>query len=119
VSATTGKTPAQKLRALQVDARIKDFQGWCQRNGLPVPEPEGRFHPTRRWRFDWFWLGDRVALEVEGGVWTHGRHSRGAGMLADMLKYNEAAALGWKVLRTTPQTLKSRETLTLLRRVLT
>jgi len=119
MAVTKGKTPAQKLRALQVDARIKDFQGWCQRNGLPLPVPEHRFHAARKWRFDWSWGAPTfLALEVEGAIWTNGRHSRGAGMLKDMEKYNEATALGWRVLRVTPQTLKSRETLTLLRRIL-
>ena len=108
------KTPAQKLRALAADARVKDFVGWCKRNGLPVPTSEHRFDGKRRWRFDFAWPAFRCALEVEGGVWVGGRHSRGAGMLADMSKYNSATVQGWRVVRVTPQTLKSRETLTLL-----
>jgi very-short-patch-repair endonuclease len=112
-------TPAQMLRKLNADARISDFQGWCRRNGLLEPTPEYRFAPPRRWRFDWCWLNAKVVLEVEGGIFTRGRHSRGAGMLADMEKYNYATLMGWRVLRTTPQTLKSRETLILLRGILT
>jgi hypothetical protein len=46
-----------------------------------------------------------VALEVEGGAWSGGRHTRGAGFLGDMEKYNAAAILGWCVLRCTPQQL--------------
>ncbi len=60
---------------------------------------EVRFHPKRAWRFD---FGDpihKIAAECEGGVWNSGRHSRGAGMLADMDKYNEATRLGWQVYR--------------------
>lgn len=111
-------TAAQRLRKLTADARVRDFQGWCRRNGLPEPTAEYRFHGVRRWRFDWSWARARVALEVEGAVWTRGRHSRGAGMLADMEKYNQATVMGWRVLRTTPQTLKSRETLRLLTEIL-
>lgn len=107
-------TTAQKLRKLTADARIADFRGWCARNSLPDPLPEYQFASPRRWRFDWCWMAQKVALEVEGGIFVQGRHSRGAGMLADMEKYNRATVLGWRVVRTTPQTLKSRETLAML-----
>lgn len=63
---------------------------------------EHRFHATRRWRFDFAWVAQRVAVEVEGGVWSGGRHTRGAGFVADARKYNEAVRLGWRVLRFVP-----------------
>lgn len=85
---------------------------------LPMPESEFRFAPPRRWRFDYAWPEHRVALEVEGGVFQGGRHTRGAGFLKDMEKYNEAAAKGWTVLRTVPRELCSAETMDLLQRVL-
>lgn len=119
MSATTGKNPAQTLRKLKADARVSGFLTWLKVRGLPAPIPEYRFHPTRKWRFDYCWVAQKVALEVEGGVWVRGRHSRGAGMIGDMEKYNRATVLGWRVLRTTPQTLKSRETLQMLTALLT
>lgn len=73
--------------------------------GLPAPTREFRFHPTRLWRFDYAWPAALVALEVEGGVWTGGRHTSGAGFLRDMEKYNSAALLGWRVFRCTPRQL--------------
>lgn len=77
----------------------------CRTEGLPLPETEFKFHPSRKWRFDFCWPAPYwVALEVEGGLWKHGRHVRGTGYLKDMEKYNYAAILGWKVLRCTPQT---------------
>lgn len=62
---------------------------------------EHRFHPTRRWRFDYALPEAKVAIEIDGGVWTYGRHNRAAGYIADMEKLNEAARLGWRVLRYT------------------
>lgn len=59
------------------------------------------FDPARRWRLDFAWPDLRVGVEVEGGIWTGGRHSRGAGFEADCAKYNEAAIQGWLVLRMT------------------
>jgi hypothetical protein len=83
------------------------FGSICLAQGLPEPVPEWRFDEVRRWRFDWAWPDHKVALEVEGGVFTRGRHTRGAGFLGDMEKYNRAAVLGWRVLRTTPEDMAS------------
>lgn len=64
--------------------------GWVQ---------EHRFHKIRYWRFDFAWPEFKVAVEIEGGVWVKGRHNRGAGFIEDCHKYNEAARMGWTVLR--------------------
>ena len=73
--------------------------------GLPLPEAEVRVCPERRWKFDFAWPQQRVALEIEGGAWVMGRHNRAPGFLADMEKYNAAVVNGWRLLRTTPDTL--------------
>jgi hypothetical protein len=78
----------------------------CAQMGLPQPEAEYRFHPVRRWLFDFAWPAHgKVALEVEGGTWLQGggRHNRAAGYAKDCEKYNSAALLGWRVFRATPE----------------
>lgn len=65
------------------------------------PVREYRFDPNRRWRFDFAWPDARVGVEIEGGVWSRGRHTRGSGYQADCDKYNAATLLGWRVLRYT------------------
>lgn len=75
------------------------FQEQLGQAGLPAPTCEYRFHPTRKWRFDFAWCEYKVAVEVEGGVWSRGRHVRGQGFIDDCEKYNAAAALGWRVFR--------------------
>jgi very-short-patch-repair endonuclease len=77
--------------------------------GLPKPEKEYRFHPTRKWRFDFAWPNRKVAVEIEGGIWNRGAHVRGAHFLSDCEKYNSAGALGWRVFRFVPQQLKKGE----------
>jgi len=74
---------------------------------LPEPEREHRFAPPRRWRFDFAWPARMIAVEIEGGVWTGGRHTRGTGFEADAEKYNTAALMGWKVFRFTGGMVKS------------
>lgn len=80
-----------------------DFPTQCKALGLPEPVPEYRFHPVRRWRFDWAFPDRLLAVEQEGGIWIGGRHSRGKGFQADLDKYGEAFAMGWVVVRATPQ----------------
>jgi very-short-patch-repair endonuclease len=75
--------------------------------GLPEPVREYRFHPSRRWRFDFVWPAAMLAVEVEGGSWIHGRHVRGRGFEADCAKYNAAVLLGWRVLRFTTAMVES------------
>ena len=65
-------------------------------------EAEHRFAAPRRWRLDFAHVGGMVAIEVEGGIWTGGRHTRGAGFERDLEKYNAATLRGWALLRTTP-----------------
>lgn len=87
------------------------FMVLLRQSGLPEPRTEHRFAPPRRWRFDFAWVQQKVALEVEGGIWTNGRHVRGRGFLNDMEKYNAATAGGWRLIRTTPTSLCSQATI--------
>lgn len=74
---------------------------------LPSPIRELEFHPARKWRFDFAWPEHMLALEVEGGVWSSGRHVRPAGYEEDVVKYNEALLLGWRVIRATTSHVES------------
>jgi hypothetical protein len=89
------------------------FDQQCRLAGLPIPQAEWRFHATRRWRFDWAFIetSNRLAVEVEGGAFIGGRHTRGAGFLKDLEKYAEATVLGWRILRVTPKQIANGEAL--------
>ena len=97
---------------------VPTFRCLLRAKRLPLPVEELRFAPPRRWRFDLAWPDRMVALEIEGGAWTQGRHTRGKGYIADMAKYNEATARGWRVFRVTPDQLCTAETLELLERAM-
>lgn len=90
----------------------------CAAQNLPEPVPEYVFAKPRRWRFDYAWPIQMVALEINGGVWTQGRHNRGAGAIADMEKLSEAAILGWRLIYATPEQVKDGTAMDRLRRAL-
>ena len=62
---------------------------------------EYRFSPDRKFRFDFAIPERMIAIEVEGGIWSGGRHTTPQGFLRDIVKYNLAVCSGWKVLRFT------------------
>jgi hypothetical protein len=92
---------------------------------LPEPEREYRFAAIatggigagvrqrvkaaglKDWRFDFAWPDLMIAVEVEGGAWVGGRHTRGEGFLADLRKYEAAQRMGWTIYRTAGELIKS------------
>ena len=72
----------QQLRALKIEF-VQEFQ----------------FHTTRKWRADFHIKNTKLLIEVEGGIWSGGRHTRGKGYIGDMEKYNAATMMGYQVLR--------------------
>lgn len=68
--------------------------------------PEHRFHPVRKWRFDIAIPELRIAVEINGGIWNAGRHTRGAGQLKDYEKFNAATELGWSVFQYGPNQVR-------------
>lgn len=86
--------------------------------GLPTPKTEHMFHVGRKWRFDFAFADHMLAVEVEGGTWSGGRHTTGAGFERDTEKYNQAVLDGWRVLRFTGAQVKRGEALDVIRRAL-
>lgn len=72
------------------------------------PVTEHRFC-ERRWRFDLAWPEKMLAVEVDGGTWTGGRHTTGKGYEGDSRKVNRAVLLGWRVLRYTSNMVRDGE----------
>ena len=70
-------------------------------------EQEFYFHPERKWRADFHLIDKKILVEVEGGIWSGGRHTRGKGYLGDMEKYNAATMMGFQVIRFSTDQVKS------------
>lgn len=67
-------------------------------------EREYQFDLLRKWRADYLITsrplnGQIILVEIEGGVFSRGRHVRGVGYENDMRKYNAAQSKGYYVFR--------------------
>lgn len=97
------KSARVDVKKLEAAARKEKYElmliQHCRAAKLPKPTREYEFHPTRGWRFDLAFTPYKVAVEVDGGVYSQGRHTRGSGYEEDCIKYAEAALLGWTVFR--------------------
>jgi len=89
-----------------------------ERAGLPLGVGQHRFVPGRQYRFDRGWPNQRVACEIQGGVWVNGAHSRGSGIERDCVKLSIAAALGWRVLPLSKAMIEDGTAIVLLRQAL-
>lgn len=107
-------------RGLMKQGDFKVFVAMCEQAGLPTPESEWEFHHTRRWRVDIAWpsADPPLALEVEGGAFARGRHTRGAGFRNDVEKYNALTCEGWRLIRVLPEQLHKTATIELVRRAM-
>ena len=94
------------------------FDRLCELAGIPKPRAELRFAPPRLWRFDWAWVDQKLALEVQGGLFLGGRHVRGSALLKEHEKLNAAAALGWRVTYCTPKQIANGDALTIVQKAL-
>ncbi len=66
------------------------YEGWIK---------ELRFDSVRKFKFDYGHLRLKIAVEMEGGIYTGTGHAKTGRYLKDMEKYNMAALRGWLILR--------------------
>lgn len=94
------------------------FKALCRSSGLPVPMEEYQFHDTRKWRFDFAWPVQKVALEIDGGNFMGGAHVNGGRIRKTQEKENEAQAMGWKIFHVYPEAALKAEIINWLKRAL-
>lgn len=86
----------------------REFESYLKLISKPLLKnmvKEHRFHPIRRWRFDFAWPESMVALEMDGIAKQAGggRHSYDG----DREKMNMAVSMGWHVFRYSGKLLRS------------
>lgn len=91
----TAKAKARKNKAIEDGAKeLLAYQ--LKKLGVLAPVLEYQFYPERKWRFDAAYPSLKIAIEIEGGTHSRGRHTRHAGFEKDCEKYNTATLNGWK-----------------------
>jgi hypothetical protein len=102
----------------------KIVTAYYNEHGIHPPIFEYTFCEGRKWRFDLAWpheaclhtcFDGNVAIEVQGGLFTGGRHNRGAAMLKEYEKLNKAACMGWRILYVQPKELCMASTVLLIK----
>lgn len=73
------------------------FEAHCKIHLPAQPIREFPFALPRKFRFDFCWVEERIAVEIQGGTWAKGAHSSGKGLQRDFEKNNLAVLLGWRV----------------------
>lgn len=117
-------TPSKPTKTRRKAAKTPPAPSWDMFTVLCKTElrvdcvKEYRFHPTRKWRFDYAIPSHKIAVEVEGGVWSGGRHTSPQGFLNDIEKYNCAALMGWRLFRVTPDSQLTNHTISLLKQAI-
>jgi very-short-patch-repair endonuclease len=113
--------------------RYQAFQRIIEQELHIKMEKELIFAPPRKWRFDFYIIEYKIAIEIDGGSFkqtyykdktgqvkshTGGRHNTAEGFIEDMEKLNTATVLGWKVLRFTPDQLYTVKTLETIKKLI-
>ena len=86
---------AAQLDAVGLDGYVREYQAI----------------PGRRYRFDFFWVKERLAVEIQGGTYSRGAHARPLGIKRDYEKGNLAVQFGWRVLQFDADMVKSGQAL--------
>jgi len=84
----------------------REFDKYAGYFNMPPVEKQLRFAPPRRFRFDRSYRDEHVAIELDGGVFSHGQHVRGIGYENNCVKNNLAIENGWVVLHYTSGQLR-------------
>lgn len=108
-----GKTSKERAKPVEREYKASDGEArlmqQMQLAGITDYVREHQFHPARRWRLDFAWPSHKLAVEVEGGTFSGGRHTRGTGYRRDIEKYNQLCLQGWHLLRFTTEMVKAGE----------
>lgn len=97
----------QSEAELCIEAALVDLFG--------AARSEYQFCPGRKFKADWAVPGERLLVELEGGVFTRQAHGSITGILRDIEKYRLAAIHGWFVMRFLPSEAKDGTAAKLLR----
>jgi very-short-patch-repair endonuclease len=91
------KRIAKQSGKAQLEQRFLEAWGTHYQH-LQRPVMQHRFHPVRKWRWDFCWPDQKLAVEIQGGSFVQGGHNRAGQQQKDYEKQRTAVSLGWRVL---------------------
>lgn len=106
---TTTDTGSPLEKALDASLRASGVVGY---------EREFRFHPTRKWRVDFMFTDQRLAVEVEGAIYRGGGHTTATGLKRDIDKSNALMLMGYRLLRVHGDQVRSGEATALIQQAI-
>lgn len=81
------------------ERKLEDkFESLLKQSKIPYVT-QYKFHKTRKWLFDFAILENKIAIEVQGGLFMNGRHTRGIGYCKDAEKFNMGIIEGWRIFK--------------------
>lgn len=127
-----GKAVSRARKKSSRSTQEDEFAFQCRAFKLPEPARDHRFalELGRQWRFDFAFVREKLAVEIEGVVFvmatvggskrlvSMGRHTHPDGFREDCRKYAAAAQLGWTLLRFEAAQVGTGEAIELTQRVL-
>jgi len=82
-----------KYRSIPLEREYSDIEAW-ETDYLERKKEKPR---SRRYRLDFAHPETRTGIEIQGAVYSGGRHVRGSGYERDCRKYNIAYTSGWTI----------------------
>lgn len=93
---------------LKSEQSPEDRLAWqLEAANAPTFDRQMRIHPERKFRADFWFSKARLVVEVDGGGFINGRHSRGTGIERDAEKSALIAAMPARLMRVTPKQINN------------
>jgi len=100
IPAKETKTDARRdLEREMRESFARQFENVWQRCGGPELIKESKVCQERKWHNDYLHEATRTVIELDGGIYTNGRHVRPKGFIEDCVKLNTATMLGYRLIR--------------------
>jgi very-short-patch-repair endonuclease len=97
---TEGREPSAHETLYLSHLTAAGINGWTREHAFAM-------HLGRRFRFDFAFPAEMIAVELQGGTWVKGGHGQGMHAEKDCEKATFAALLGWRVMTFTARQVRS------------
>ena len=116
------RSQKRKANMLATEATKQEFLQLLENNNIPTPQTETLFAQPRKFRADYFWRCNGIALmlELQGGVESNARsgHNSISGTKRDREKLNIASSLHIFTLQVSYKELIAPETIYFIKQIL-